>query len=184
MGRKKKPQFSWSLLPLWRLGRRQPTHFKLFGLSDCLNTGVSNWRRECLFCFCSADPPSPPRNLKSSVVGVYPLTQIRLSWSSSSYTGGLPVNYSIKVCKNDSITPGACKWIKRAECKPVNVLSTKRDFLCILDKSDFKLSLGDMAYAYNISVIAANAVGSARTVIYLPYVGFLEGTGIFKHQIF
>ncbi|CAH3031117.1 unnamed protein product [Pocillopora meandrina] len=119
-----------------------------------------------------ADPPSCPRNLNLKIYGVYPFTDVWILWSSSSYTGGLPVNYSIKLCNDkpdNSCQKTACRLINIKECQPVNILSTTMNFKCIL-----KTFLD--ACVYNISVMATNAVGSAQSLIYLPFISISSVT--------
>ena len=98
-------------------------------------------------------------------------------WSASSYTGGLPVDYSLKLCMNDSVmnpVPPAksCIWIHR--CQAVNVLNMNRRFLCILNKAD-PVAPCEWACNYSIAVIATNAVGSAISVTYLPAFTTFQG---------
>ena len=121
--------------------------------------------------FCFPDPPSSPRNLNLKIYGVYPFTDVWILWSSFNYTGGLPVNYSIKLCNenpDNSCQKTACRLININECQPVNILNTTMNFKCIL-----KTFLD--ACDYNVSVMATNAVGGAQSLIYLPYISISSG---------
>ncbi|KAL9978277.1 hypothetical protein ACROYT_G015776 [Oculina patagonica] len=125
------------------------------------------------------EPPSPPRNLRWSVVGVMDLyREYRVYWSASRFTGGLPVNYSVKLCLNDSYASnnGACKWSSNPDCGRVYVLSTNKDFFCVLlNKQDFD-SLCQKSCNYTISVVATNDVGSATSWRYLPFIDSYSAT--------
>lgn len=117
-----------------------------------------------------ADPPSLPRNLNYKIYGVYPYTEVWIRWSSSHYTGGLVVNYSIKLCHgNSDCSKPPCKLIDMKQCPLANIRSTTTNFRCIL--KNFVYTLGDCQSGdYNVSVVATNAVGSAQSSVYLPYI--------------
>ncbi|KAL9978321.1 hypothetical protein ACROYT_G015821 [Oculina patagonica] len=125
-------------------------------------------------------PPSPPRNLRWSVVGAMdPDREYRVYWSASTFTGGLPVNYSVKLCMNDSVESNnsACKWSSNPDCRPVHVLSTNKDFFCVLlNKQDFDPPLCGKICNYTISVVATNDVGSATSWRYLPSISTFSAT--------
>lgn len=113
------------------------------------------------------------------MIGVYSDREYHVRWSASSYTGGLPVNYSIKLCLNTSMENETCKILNLddLDCRHENVLRT--DFLCVLKKpGDFISSCGK-ACNYTISVVAENAVGSATSWRYLPYVHDYLGNFVF-----
>ena len=131
-----------------------------------------------MFPFFSSDPPSPPRNLRYSVVGAMGLErEYRVFWSASSVTGGLPVNYSVKLCVNDSlaIKNGACNWSSNPDCRPSHVLSTDKDFFCVLWYSGDFVSPCEESCSYTVSVVAENAVGSATSWRYLPIIPVYSG---------
>ena len=130
-----------------------------------------------MFALSSSDPPSPPRNFRYSVVGAMDLErEYRVFWSASSVTGGLPVNYSVKLCVNDSFTTnnGVCNWSSNPDCRPTKVLSADKDFFCVLRSSDF-VSPWEKTCDYTISVVAENAVGSATSWRYLPFIPLYSG---------
>ena len=128
--------------------------------------------------FFSPDPPSSPRNLRYSVVGaMYIYREYRVFWTASSVTGGLPVNYSVKLCVNDSyaVNNGACNWSSNPDCRPTNVLSNNRDFSCVLRKSGDFVSPCEKNCNYTLSVVAENAVGSVASWQYLPHIPLYSG---------
>ena len=103
--------------------------------------------------------------------------EYRVFWWASSFTGGLPVNYSIKLCLNDSRdNNNDCKWnFSDPDCRPANVLRTDKDFLCVLKKAgDFDSSCGKDCN-YMMSVVAENYVGRATSWRYLPRVQSYSG---------
>ena len=112
------------------------------------------------------------------MVGTFdPDREYRLFWSASSFTGGLPVSYSINLCLNDSsVNERDCKWsFSDPDCRPANVLRTDKNFRCVLQKpGDFVSSCGKVCN-YTISVVAENAVGSATSWRYLPFVPSYSG---------
>lgn len=138
-----------------------------------------------MFPFFSPDLPSPPRNLSYSVVGVMDLErEYRVYWSASSFTGGLPVNYSIKLCVNDSYAEsnGACKWSSNPDCRPTNILSTDRDFFCVLENADLVCPCNKYCN-YTISAVAENAVGSAISWQYEAFIPSYSGNALPFHWV-
>ena len=130
-----------------------------------------------VFSFYSSGLPSLPRNLRWSVVGAMDLDrEYRVFWSASSHTGGLPVNYSVRLCMNDSYAQNnfACKWSSNPDCRPRNVLSTKKDFFCLLMTKDF-ITPCEKTCNYTLSVVATNDVGSATSWTYLPFIDNYAG---------
>lgn len=128
--------------------------------------------------FFLSDPPSPPRNLRYSVVGAMHLErEYRIFWSASSLTGGLPVNYTVKLCVNDSfaVNNNACNWSSNPDCRPTNVLSTDKDFVCVLHKSRDFVPPCEKSCNYTISVVAENAVGTVSIWRYLPFIPLYSG---------
>lgn len=128
--------------------------------------------------FFLSDPPSPPRNLRYSVVGAMDLErEYRVFWSASSLTGGLPVNYTVKLCVNDSfaVNNNACNWSSNPDCRPTNVLSTDKDFVCVLHYSGDFVSPCEKTCNYTITVVAENAVGTVSSWRYLPYIPLYSG---------
>ena len=116
------------------------------------------------------------------MVGTFdPYREYRVIWSASSFTGGLPVNYSIKLCLNDSSeNERICKKnFTDPECRLANVLRTDKDFRCVLQKPADFVSLCGKACNYTISVVAENAVGSATSWRYLPFVSSFSGNFVF-----
>ena len=131
-----------------------------------------------MFPFCSPDPPSPPRDLRYRVVGAMDLErEYQVFWSASSVTGGLPVNYTVKLCVNDSYAPvnRFCKWSSNPDCRPTNVLSTDKDFFCVLQRSGDFVSPCEKSCNYTLSVVAENAVGSVASWQYLPFISVYSG---------
>jgi len=129
-----------------------------------------------MFPFFSSDSPSPPRNLRYSVVGAIK-REYRVFWSASSVTGGLPVNYSVKLCLNDSFATnnGVCNWSSNPDCRPTNVLSIDKDFFCVLRYSGDFVSPCETSCNYTVSVVAENAVGSATSWRYMPLIPLYSG---------
>lgn len=114
------------------------------------------------------------------MIGVFSDREYHVRWSASSYTGGLPVNYSIKLCLNTSMeNETSCKILNLddLDCRPENVLRT--DFLCVLKKPGDFISGYGKTYNYTISVVAENAVGSAKSSRYVPYVRNYLGNFVF-----
>ncbi len=103
--------------------------------------------------------------------------EYRVYWSASRFTGGLPVNYSVKLCVNDSYAPnnGDCNWSSNPDCRPVRVLSTNKDFFCVLQKAQDFISPCEKTCNYTISVVATNDVGSATSWRYLPFIDTYSG---------
>ena len=103
--------------------------------------------------------------------------EYRVFWSASSVTGGLPVNYSVKMCLNDSyaINNGLCKWSSNPDCRPTNILSKDKDFFCVLQYSADFVSPCEKTCNYTLSVVAENAVGSATSWRYLPFIPLFSG---------
>jgi len=131
-----------------------------------------------MFALFSSDPPSPPRNLRYSVVGAMDLErEYRVFWSASIVTGGLPVNYSVKLCVNDSfaLNNGVCNWSHNPDCRPTNVLSIDKDFFCVLKSSTDFVSSCENTCNYTVSVVAENAVGSATSWRYVPFIPLFSG---------
>ena len=102
--------------------------------------------------------------------------EYRVFWSAS-VTGGLPVNYSVKLCLNDSFTinNGVCRWSSNPDCRPMNVLSIDKDFFCILQYSVDFVSPCEKSCNYTLSVVAENAVGSVTSWRYLPVIPVYSG---------
>ena len=109
--------------------------------------------------------PSPPRMLRRSVVGPLGVRKDYVYWTASQETGGLAVNYSVKLCINDS----SCKWSNNSQCKPTNILSANKEFSCVLEKKVLFLSIGEFGN-YTICVVASNEVGTVESCIFAPVV--------------
>ena len=128
--------------------------------------------------------PSPPQNLRRSVVG--PLLYNRkhyVYWTASQETYGLAVNYSVELCINDSIDAdnNSCKWSSNSLCQPRNILSAIKEFSCILEKKDFFSNTGEFCN-YTICVVASNEVGTAKSCIFAPMVESGLGKAVIKIQ--
>ena len=99
--------------------------------------------------------------------------QYFIYWSTSNSTGGSPVNYTVKLCLNDSLANqfenNVCKQSSSSACRRTNILSTNKEFSCILSESDFSKNYGDF-YNYTICVVAANDVGKSESCVPAPYV--------------
>ena len=118
--------------------------------------------------------PSPPRMLRRSVVGPLGVRKDYVYWIASQETGGLAVNYSVKLCTNDSVDADhnhySCKWSSNPQCQPTNILSANKEFSCVLEKKDFFSGIGEFG-DYTICVVASNEVGTAKSCIFAPYIG-------------
>ena len=105
--------------------------------------------------------------------------EVHLYWEASSYTGGLPIDYSIKLCLNDSVMKPAlpsaltCKWIDK--CHYLNAPKNERHLSCILKGTDDFIPGCGTECSYSIYVVATNAVGSTTSAIFLPIVHLFEG---------
>ena len=127
--------------------------------------------------------PSPPRNLRRSVVGLPGKRKHHVYWTASQETYGLAVNYSVELCINDSIDVdnNSCKWSHNSLCQPRNILSAIKEFSCVLERKDFFSSTGEYCN-YNICVVASNEVGTAKSCIFAPWVDSGLGKAIIKIQ--
>ena len=109
--------------------------------------------------------PSPPRMLRRSVVGPLGVRKDYVYWIASQETGGLAVNYSVKLCTNDSVDADhnhySCKWSSNPQCQPTNILSANKEFSCVLEKTVFFSDFGEFGN-YTICVVASNEVGTAE----------------------
>ena len=107
--------------------------------------------------------PSPPRNLRRSAVGVLGDREYHIFWTASSDTGGSAVNYSVKLCLNDSsVENNSCKWSSKPQCMPTNITCTTKKFSCTLDRKPY--------YNYILCVVASNAVGNSESCISAPRI--------------
>ena len=118
--------------------------------------------------------PSSPRMLRRSVVGPLGLRIYYVYWTASQETGGLAVNYSVKLCTKDSVDADhnnySCKWSSNPQCQPTNILSANKEFSCVLEHQVFFSDFGEFGN-YAICVVASNGVGTAESCIFAPYVG-------------
>ena len=109
--------------------------------------------------------PSPPRMLRRSVVGPLGVRKDYVYWIASQETGGLAVNYSVKLCTNDSVDADhnhySCKWSSNPQCQPTNILSANKEFSCVLEKTVFFSDFAEFGN-YTICVVASNEVGTAE----------------------
>ena len=127
--------------------------------------------------------PSPPRNLRRSVVGPPGERKHHVYWTASQETRGLAVNYSVELCVNDTIDAdnNACKWSSNSLCRPRNILSAIKEFSCVLGKKDFFSDTGEYCN-YTICVGASNEDGTAKSCISAPIVFIGLGKAIIKIQ--
>ena len=127
--------------------------------------------------------PSPPRNLRRSVVGPAGERKHHVFWTASQETWGLAVNYSVELCINDSIDAdnNSCKWSRNSLCQPRNILSAIKEFSCVLEKKDFFSKTGEYCN-YTICVVASNEVGTAKSCILAPVLESGLGKAIIKIQ--
>ena len=104
-------------------------------------------------------------------------------WSASNDTGGTAVNYTVKLCVNDSIAiyNNVCRCSSNSDCRPTGVLNTNEDFFCVLKKGVFG-PCGEFCN-YTICIIASNDFGSTSTCISAPYVGRNLGKEFMSHYI-
>lgn len=120
-------------------------------------------------------PPSPPLNLRRSVVGLLGLErEYRMYWSASNDTGGLAVNYTVQLCVNDSLanhSNNQCKFSSGSGCQVSNISDTNINFSCTLNiMVDFQFNTCDEFCNYTVCVVATNDVGSTASCIPAPYV--------------
>ena len=129
--------------------------------------------------FFQAIGPSPPRNLRRIVIGPPSKRKHHVYWTASQETGGLAVNYSLKLCINDSVDAdnGSCKWSSNSQCQPRNILGAIKEFSCVLEKHDFFSYTGEFCN-YTICVVASNEVGTAKSCIFAPLVKSSLGKAI------
>ncbi|XP_068706694.1 uncharacterized protein [Montipora foliosa] len=108
-------------------------------------------------------PPSPPRNLRRKTVGVAGVhREYWVLWTASKDNGGLPVNYTLKACSNET---HYCKFISNPECQANNVISTSKTFSCIMQwKVDF-LPCGEFC-DFILCVVAFNDAGENESCIF------------------
>ena len=127
--------------------------------------------------------PSPPRNLRRSVVGPAGERKHHVFWTASQETWGLAVNYSVELCINDSIDAdnNSCKWSRNSLCQPRNILSAIKEFSCVLEKKDFFSNTGEYCN-YTICVVASNEVETAKSCIFAPMLENGLGKAIIKIQ--
>ena len=100
--------------------------------------------------------------------------QYQIFWTASNNNGGSPVNYTVKLCLNDSLINqsknNVCKNSSSSSCQYTNILSTKKEFRCILRKShDFSTFCGEFC-DYIICVLASNDIGRTESCIPAPHV--------------
>lgn len=128
--------------------------------------------------------PSPPQNLRRSVVGLLGKRKHYVYWTASQETYGLAVNYSVELCINDTIDAdnNSCKWSRNSLCQPRNILSAIKEFSCVLEDNDFLSTTGEFC-DYTICVEASNEVGTAKSCILAPMVEIGLGKAIIKIQL-
>lgn len=138
--------------------------------------------------FSISGPPSPPRHIRRRVVGAFGFKrQYQIFWSASNNTGGSPVNYTVKLCLNDSLQNQSenniCKNSSSSACRPTNILSTNKEFYCILRKDyDFSTNCAEFCN-YTICVVASNDVGSSESCVPAPYVNDIASGKKFTSQL-
>ena len=124
-------------------------------------------------------PPSPPRYLSRSIVGVAE-NKYHFSWLASRNTGGLPVNYSVELCVTH-VNIKMCKWSMKPECRPRNIRNNQQKFSCLLD-GDFFPSYSRQAYDYTLHVWAENELGNASSALFSPVVPYRSGIRRLLHR--
>ena len=127
--------------------------------------------------------PSPPRNLRRSVVGPLGERKHHVYWTASQETCGLAVNYSVKLCRRNSLAgdSNSCKLSSNSLCRPRNILSTIKEFSCVLEKKDFFSYTGEFD-KYSICVVASNEGWTARSCRSAPFLDSGLGKAIIKIQ--
>ncbi|XP_015765012.1 PREDICTED: uncharacterized protein LOC107343929 isoform X2 [Acropora digitifera] len=120
-------------------------------------------------------PPSAPRNVSRSVIGITGLGRhYRVLWKASKDNGGLPVNYTVKLCQSNC---SDCRSSVSPECHVANVISPSKGFLCVLSVKDFTHIKPVKQYSNHcLCVEASNVAGRNQTCILADVVGAYKGT--------
>ncbi|XP_068706707.1 uncharacterized protein [Montipora foliosa] len=118
-------------------------------------------------------PPSPPRNLRRKTVGIAGANRdYWVFWTASKDNGGLPVNYTLKACLNET---HHCKNISNPKCQATNVISTSKTFSCIMQPRDDFLPCGEFC-DFILCVVAFNDAGENEICIFAEVVDAYGGT--------
>ena len=119
-------------------------------------------------------PPSAPRNVSRSVIGITGLGRhYRVLWKASKDNGGLAVNYTVKLCQSDY---SDCRNSVSPDCHVANVISPSKGFLCVLSTKDFAHIKPAQQYSeHGLCVEASNVAGKNETCILADVVGAYEG---------
>ena len=93
-------------------------------------------------------------------------------WTASKDNGGLPVNYTVKLCKKNYTV---CRNSGSPDCHVANVVSPSKEFRCVLSKSDFSILPAVEFSEHNLCVEASNVAGKRETCIHADPVGAYTG---------
>ena len=93
-------------------------------------------------------------------------------WTASKDSGGLPVNYTVKLCKKNS---SVCTNSGSPDCHVTNVVSPSKGFRCVLSNSDFSILPAVEYSEHNLCVEASNAAGKSETCIHAGPVDAYAG---------
>ncbi|XP_067055171.1 uncharacterized protein [Acropora muricata] len=120
-------------------------------------------------------PPSAPRNVSRSIIGITGLGRdYRVLWKASKDNGGLPVNYTVKLCQSDY---SDCRNSVSPDCHVANVISPSKGFLCVLSTKDFSHINPSQQYSeHRVCVEASNVAGKNKTCILADVVDAYGGT--------
>ena len=98
--------------------------------------------------------------------------EFRVLWTASKDNGGLPVNYTVKLCWKDHTV---CGNSGSPDCLVTNVVSISKGFGCVLSKSDFKVLPAGEFSEHDLCVEASNAAGKNETCIHADFVDAFGG---------
>ena len=93
-------------------------------------------------------------------------------WTASKDNGRLPVNYTVKLCKKNS---SVCRNSGSPDCHVTNVVSSSKEFRCVLSNSDFSILPAVEFSEHNLCVEASNAAGKSETCIHAGPVDAYAG---------
>lgn len=112
--------------------------------------------------------------MSRSVIGITGLGRhYRVLWKASKDNGGLPVNYTVKLCQSNC---SDCRSSVSPECHVANVISPSKGFLCVLSVKDFTHIKPVQQYSNHcLCVEASNVAGRNQTCILADVVGAYKG---------